>query len=49
MGRGYLSPGGPDEVRALLEGIDLAGHTGLEFVCGCGGISLSLAADHGPA
>lgn len=48
-GEGYLSPGGPDEVRAVLEGSDLSGKTVLDFGCGSGGITLSLAKDHGAA
>lgn len=48
-GEGYLSPGGPQEVRAVLEGIDLAGRTVLDLGCGSGGITLSLAEDYGAA
>lgn len=46
-GEGYLSPGGPQEVRAVLDGIDLAGRTVLDLGCGSGGITLSLAEDYG--
>lgn len=46
-GAGYLSPGGPDEVRAVLEGIDLAGKSVLDLGCGSGGITLSLVEDYG--
>ena len=48
-GEGYLSPGGPEEVRAVLEGIDLTGKRVLDIGCGSGGITRSLAADYGAA
>lgn len=48
-GDGYLSPGGPEEVRAVLEGFDLTGLTVLDLGCGSGGITLSLAEDYGAA
>lgn len=48
-GEGYLSPGGPDEVRAVLDGIDLTGKTVLDIGCGSGGITRSLATDYGAA
>lgn len=48
-GEGYLSPGGPQEVRAVLDGIDLEGRTVLDLGCGSGGIALSLAEDYGAA
>lgn len=48
-GEGYLSPGGPEEVRRVLEGIDLLGKTVLDFGCGSGGISLFLARHFQPA
>ncbi|MCY4608214.1 MAG: methyltransferase domain-containing protein [bacterium] len=46
-GSGYLSPGGPDEVTRILEGLDLDGARILDIGCGSGGITLSLALDHG--
>lgn len=48
-GEGYLSPGGAEEVRAVLECFDLAGRAVLDIGCGSGGITMSLAADHGAA
>lgn len=32
---GYLSPGGPEEVRSILDGMDLAGRTVVDLGCGC--------------
>jgi phosphoethanolamine N-methyltransferase len=48
-GEGYLSPGGPDEVGRILDGLDLTGLAVLDIGCGTGGIALSLAADYGAA
>ncbi len=48
-GDGYLSPGGPDEVSRVLEGLDLKGNTVLDIGCGSGAITLSLVRDHGAA
>ncbi|MCK5620852.1 MAG: methyltransferase domain-containing protein [Alphaproteobacteria bacterium] len=48
-GEGYLSPGGPDEVGRILDGLDLTGLHVLDIGCGTGGIALSLAADYGAA
>ena len=46
-GEGYLSPGGPEEVARLLDGVDLSGKTVVDIGCGAGGITLSLARDYG--
>lgn len=41
-GEGYLSPGGLDEVKRLLTGIDLQGKHVLDIGCGSGGIAVAL-------
>lgn len=46
-GEGYMSPGGPEEVARVLDGLDLKGKTILDIGCGTGAITLSLARDHG--
>lgn len=46
-GEGYLSPGGPEEIRAVLQGIDPDGLEVLDIGCGSGGITVSLARDYG--
>jgi ubiquinone/menaquinone biosynthesis C-methylase UbiE len=46
-GDGWLSPGGPDEVRRLLAGMDLRGKTILDIGCGAGGIDVLLAQEFG--
>ena len=48
-GDGYLSPGGPEEVARLLDGIDLSGKRVLDIGSGSGGITVSLVRDHGAA
>ncbi len=48
-GDGYLSPGGPEEVARVLEGLDLSGKTVLDIGCGAGGITAALARDYGAA
>ncbi len=45
-GDGYLSPGGPDEVARVLDGIDLTGRSVLDIGCGSGGITLDLVRRH---
>ncbi len=46
-GEGFLSPGGPDEVARVLEGIDLRGKRVLDIGCGSGGITAMLAYAYG--
>lgn len=46
-GEGYLSPGGPDEVDLVVEGLPLKGSVLLDFGCGAGGITLHLVERHG--
>ncbi len=48
-GEGYLSPGGPEEVDRVIEGLDLAGKTLLDIGCGAGGVTLHLAETYGLA
>lgn len=48
-GEGMLSPGGPEKVAQMLEGIDLSGHRVLDIGSGLGGIDVLLAATHGAA
>src|SRR5262249_34469647 len=42
-GEGFLSPGGPAEVAAIVEGHELRGREMLDIGCGIGGIDLLLA------
>jgi len=48
-GDGYLSPGGPEEVDRVVEGLSLQGKTILDIGCGSGGIALHLVECHGAA
>jgi len=48
-GEGYLSPGGPQAVREIMQGIDLSGKRVLDIGCGIGGLDqvlVSLGAAH---
>lgn len=46
-GKGFLSPGGPEEIGRLVAGVDFAGKSVLDIGCGAGGIDASLVRDHG--
>ena len=46
-GDGWLSPGGPEEVDLVLEGIDVAGKRVLDIGCGSGGIAIHIFRTHG--
>ena len=46
-GDGYLSPGGPDEVKRILSNVELKNKTILDIGCGSGGITVSLFNDYG--
>lgn len=48
-GEGFMSPGGPEEVARVLDGLDLNGKRVLDIGCGTGAIVLLLARDHGAA
>lgn len=44
-GEGFLSPGGPEEVAAIFNGLDISGLRVLDIGCGVGGADLVLARD----
>lgn len=48
-GEGYLSPGGPDEVAAILAGHSVSGMDVLDIGCGTGGLDMELVLTHGAA
>jgi phosphoethanolamine N-methyltransferase len=48
-GEGFLSAGGPEEVREIVSGIDLAGKSLLDIGCGLGGPAIVLAREMGVA
>ncbi len=45
-GEGFLSPGGADEIAAIVSGIDLTGKQVLDIGCGIGGADIVLARQH---
>jgi phosphoethanolamine N-methyltransferase len=46
-GDGWLSPGGPEEVDLVLDGLPLAGKTVLDIGSGAGGVDIQLVERHG--
>jgi phosphoethanolamine N-methyltransferase len=46
-GDGFLSPGGPQAVRAIVAGLDLEAKTVLDIGCGLGGLDEVLAGEFG--
>ncbi|RVD14549.1 MAG: methyltransferase domain-containing protein [Mesorhizobium sp.] len=48
-GEGMLSPGGPEKVADMLEGMDISGRHVLDIGSGLGGIDVLLAIKHGAA
>ena len=46
-GEGYMSPGGPEEVARVLDGLDLNGKRVMDIGCGTGAIALSLHRQQG--
>jgi phosphoethanolamine N-methyltransferase len=46
-GEGFLSPGGPEAVRAIVAGLDLKDRTVLDIGCGLGGLDQVLAGEFG--
>ncbi len=48
-GEGYLSPGGPEEVDRVLDGLSLEGKSVLDIGCGSGGITIHILQRFGPA
>ncbi len=47
FGKGFLSPGGPEEIIRIFDGFDLAGLEVLDWGCGLGGATMTLARDLG--
>lgn len=45
-GKGFLSPGGPDEIARLVARHDISGKSVLDIGCGAGGVDIALVANH---
>lgn len=45
-GRGFMSPGGPEEVGLIVQGLDLAGKRVLDIGSGLGGPAMCLVSQH---
>ncbi len=45
-GQGFLSPGGPEEVALIVEGIDVSGKRALDIGSGLGGPAMCLVSRH---
>ncbi|WP_135500906.1 methyltransferase domain-containing protein [Roseovarius aestuariivivens] len=48
-GDGFLSPGGPEEVRRVLSGVEVAGRKVLDIGCGSGACATLIAGDFSAA
>ncbi len=46
-GEGFMSPGGPQEVKRIVAGVDLSGRRVLDIGCGAGGPAAVLAGELG--
>ena len=47
-GEGFMSPGGPDEIKMIVAETDLSGRKVLDIGCGSGGIDQYLAETFAP-
>ena len=45
-GEGYLSPGGAEEVDAILDGVPVRGRRVLDLGCGVGGAAIRIVREH---
>jgi len=48
-GKGFMSVGGPEEVSAILDGVNLKNLNVLDIGCGIGGVDFLLVSEHGAA